>query len=124
MEFFIKQNANLPTLKMLMVKDGRSDFNNYFDNISDYDITFSMSDVYTKIPKIIAAPCEIISNQDSDGNTSYYINYQFTNRETKEIGRYKGSFYINNGTGSVVLPITEELYINIQESFIEPDFCC
>ena len=42
MEFFIKQNATLPTLKMQVVKDGRNDFRSFMESLQNAIITFSM----------------------------------------------------------------------------------
>ena len=52
MEFYIKKNATLPVLKMQVVKDGRSDYNNFMDLIENSSIIFSMVDVETGIPKM------------------------------------------------------------------------
>jgi hypothetical protein len=60
----------------------------------------------------------------------YYIYYQFTSRQTDTPGRYQGQFLIKNsgllGTqqGSLIVPIREELYINIEDSFISEQACC
>jgi hypothetical protein len=125
MDFFIKKNATLPTIKVKVVKDGRSDFVHLYQYLNDSDIFFSMVDVTTGIPKIVSAPCttQLIENIQ-DNTTEYYFNFQFTQRETGQEGRYKGSFMIQNEQGDLVLPLTEDLYINIQDSIMETEFCC
>ena len=55
MEFFIKKNATLPLLKMQVVKDGRSDYNNMMEFIEESAVFFSMVNVDNGIPKITAA---------------------------------------------------------------------
>jgi len=125
MQFFIRKNATLPTIKVKVVKDGRSDFVHLYKYLDESDIFFSMVDAITGIPKIVSAPCqtELIEN-NADNTSEYYISFQFTQRETQQEGKYKGSFMIQNEQGDLVLPLTEDLYINIQDSFIETDFCC
>ena len=61
MEFFIKKNATLPVLKMQVVKDGRSDYNNFMDLIETSSIIFSMVDVETGIPKIVSKKAGFVS---------------------------------------------------------------
>ena len=84
-----------------------------------------MVDVETGIPKIVSAPCEIVSLILPEGaSTEYYIYFKFTNYDTDTVGRYQGQFLIKNDEGNLILPIREELYINIQDSFISETACC
>ena len=53
MEFYIKKNATLPLLKMSVVKDGRSDYNNLMSQIETSSLFFSMVNVDNEIPKIL-----------------------------------------------------------------------
>ena len=125
MEFFIKQNANLPVLKMQVVKDGRAGYLELMQDLEVSTIFFTMIDVETEIPKIVSAPCEIVSLILPLGATpEYYIYYKFTARDTNTPGRYVGQFLIKNDEGNLILPIREELYINIQPSFISETACC
>ncbi len=125
MEFYIKKNANLPVLKMQVVKDGRSSYLQFMESLEVSTIYFTMVDVETGIPKIVSAPCEIVNLLLSDGATpEYYIYYKFTSRDTNTPGRYQGQFLIKNDEGNLILPIREELYINVQESFISETACC
>lgn len=123
MEFFIKKNATLPLLKMQVVKDGRSDYNNMMDFIEESAIFFSMVDTETGIPKISTRPAGFVEKTLLDPNASpeYYVYYQFTPRDTNRPGRYLGQFLFRNDQGTLVLPIREELYINVQESFVADD---
>jgi len=120
MEFFIKKNATLPLLKMQVVKDGRSDYNNMMNLIEESAIFFSMIDVDTGIPRIITRPAGFVSKKMLDPNAEpeYYVYYQFTGNDTRKVGRYEGQFLFRNDDGVLILPIRDKLYINIQESFI------
>jgi hypothetical protein len=125
MEFFIKQNSTLPVLKMMVIKDGRAGYQQLMEDLEVSTIFFTMIDVETEIPKIVSAPCEIVSLILPLGATpEYYIYYKFTSRDTNTPGRYVGQFLIKNDEGNLILPIREELYINIQPSFISETACC
>ena len=125
MEFYIKQNATLPVLKMQVVKDGRAGFLQLMEDLAVSTIFFTMIDVVTGIPKIVSAPCGIVPLILPLGATpEYYVYFQFTARDTNTPGRYQGQFLIKNDEGNLILPIREELYINIQESFISETACC
>ena len=50
----------------------------------------------------------------------YYVYYQFNPNDTKSCG-YEGQFLFRNEEGVLILPIRENLYINVQESFIIND---
>lgn len=120
MEFFIKKNATLPLLKMQVVKDGRSDYNNMMNLIEESAIFFSMIDIETGVPRIITRPAGFVSKKMLDPNAEpeYYVYYQFTGNDTRKVGRYEGQFLFRNDDGVLILPIRDKLYINIQESFI------
>jgi hypothetical protein len=125
MEFYIKQNATLPVLKMQVVKDGRAGFLQLMEDLAVSTIFFTMIDVETGIPKIVSAPCGIVPLILPVGSApEYYVYFQFTARDTNTPGRYQGQFLIRNDEGNLILPIREELYINIQESFISETACC
>jgi len=125
MEFFIKKNATLPLLKMQVVKDGRAGYLELMEAIPLSTILFTMIDVVTGIPKITSAPCSFVSlNLPLGATPEYYIYFRFTERDTNTPGRYQGQFLIKNEEGNLILPLREELYINIQESFISETGCC
>ena len=123
MEFFIKKNATLPLLKMAVVKDGRNDYNNMMDFIEQSSIFFSMVSVDTGIPKISTRPSGFVSVEQLDPNADpeYFVYYQFSPRDTNKVGRYQAQFLFRNDQGTMILPIREELYVNVQESFIADD---
>lgn len=125
MEFFIKQNATLPVLKMQVVKDGRAGYLELMESLPVSTIFFTMINEETGIPKIVSAPCEIVNLLLPEGATpEYYIYFKFNARDTNTPGRYVGQFLINNDEGQLILPLREELYINIQPSFIKETACC
>lgn len=125
MEFYIRKNATLPLLKMQVVKDGRSGYLELMNDLEAATIYFTMINVSNAIPKIVSAPCQIVSLIIGDGaTTEYYIYYRFTSRDTNTPGRYQGEFLIKNEQGNLIVPIREELYINIEDSFISETACC
>lgn len=125
MEFFIKKNATLPVLKMQVVKDGRSDYMTFMETLEFSSIYFSMVDSQTGIPKIVSSPAYVVPLiLEAGAPIEYYIYYQFTERDTNKPGRYQGQFLIKNDQGNLILPLREELYINIQDSFISTNACC
>ena len=125
MEFFIRKNATLPLLKMQVVKDCRAGYLELMDLLEVSTIYFSMINEATGIPKIVSAPCYIVNLILAEGApTEYYIYYKFTERDTNTPGRYKGQFLIKNAEGDLIVPIREELYINVEDSFISKTACC
>lgn len=125
MEWFIKKGATLPVLKMQIVKDGRSGYVQFMESLEFSTIYFSMVDVETGIPKIVSAPCDIVNLILPEGATpEYYIYFKFTAMDTNTVGRFKGQFLIKNDEGNLILPLREELYINVQDSFISEQACC
>ena len=126
MEFYIKKNATLPVLKMQVVKDGRAGYLQLMQDLEVSTIFFTMIYVETGIPKIVSAPCSIVSLilPEEGAATEYYIYFKFTSRDTNTPGRYQGQFLIKNDEGNLILPIRVELYINIQDRFISETACC
>jgi len=126
MEFYIAKNATLPLLKMQVVQDGRSSYLELMEALPVSTIFFSMVDVYTGIPKIVSAPCYIVSliMNEPGAPPAYYIYFKFTEMDTDTPGRYQGQFLIKNDTGNLILPLREQLYINIEDSFIAESPCC
>jgi hypothetical protein len=124
MEFFIKKGANLPAIRLLVVQDGRSDYVTLMETLVDSKVFFSMANAATGIPKIALAPCEIIPFYQPDGTIEYYVNFKFSNRDTNKPGRYKGEFIIQNPDGTRILPLREEIFINVQDTFVSIDNCC
>jgi hypothetical protein len=57
MEFFIRQGATDPILKMRLIDDGKNDKSSFNDLLENSDITFEMYDVKTGNPVILNANC-------------------------------------------------------------------
>ena len=60
MEFYIKKNSTLPIIKLQVVKDGRSEYNNFMKLIEVSSLFFSMVDIETGIPKITSRPAGFV----------------------------------------------------------------
>ena len=123
MEGFIKKNATLPVLKINVIKDGRSDYDRSMKFLNETEIFFSMVDTETGIPKITSRPAGIMKKNPvipNDGD-EYYVYCQFTPFDTKKVARYKGQFMFRNETGFMNLPLNQEIFINVTDSFILDD---
>jgi hypothetical protein len=116
MEFFIKQNSELPILKMEVIKDGRTQVHKSFnEDLDNAIIKFSMKDLSNGSSKIVMNNAYITTKNliNPDAPKEYYIFYKWTKRDTNKKGRFMGEFYIENSMGDMVGPISENLYINI-----------
>lgn len=122
MDFFINKGATLPILKMELIHDGRHDFNDFHELIQNTDIYFSMTNVENGYKKICrnSAGCGVKSNV-TDEIEEYYITYQFSERETNKAGTYRAQFEIEflDGSGTLIVPIREELYVHVIEGSIK-----
>lgn len=118
MEFFINQNATLPFLKMQLVQDGRNDFRNFHEKIQNANIWFSMYDLKTGncMGKQVGT-CVAKTMECEDDTQEYYIAYKFKAKDTKKSGTFRGEFTIEflDGSGTLIMPIREELHIHILE---------
>ena len=121
MEWFIKKNATLPTLKVKVVKDGRSDFEKVSSDMLGSSVYFSMINTETQIPKISTKSAVVVGEINNEGDTEYYAYYQFTKRDTNKEGRFSAEFMIINDDGVIYLPINDKLYVNIIDSFAIDD---
>lgn len=126
MNFYIKKNATLPLLKMQVVKDGRSEYQSFMESLATASIFFTMIDAQTGIPKIVSKPAYIVELLGLDENSppEYYVYFRFTSRDTNTVGQYVGQFLIKNDDGNLILPLRDELYIYVQDSFIAESPCC
>ncbi len=124
MDFYIKQNATLPVLKFKVSKDGRSDFQKFMESLSSSSLFFSMVDVETGIPKIVRKPVTQIINDAPNGvsPTEAFIYIQLGYRDTNKPGRYKINFEITSDEGLVSLPLPDNSFVYVLESFIIKDF--
>lgn len=118
MNFYIKQNSELPLLKVELIQDGRNDYHKFFELIQNADITFTMINEKDGTKKISCRPCQIVKKLSDCGEIipeEYYIVYKWRTVDTNKKGRFIGEFNIDflDGTGTLKAPIREELYINI-----------
>ena len=121
MEFFIRQGASDPILKMRMIDDGKNDKSSFNDLLENAEITFDMFDSKTGEPIILGSPCNITTrtklyNQTTD---EYYIVHRFKTDQTTNVGKFEGKVNVQfrdvslNSTNLLILPVKEKLYINI-----------
>ena len=121
MDFFIRQGATDPILKMRLIDDGKNDKSSFNDLLENSDITFEMSDVKNDVPYILGAACQLALRMKKYQQTTdeYYIIYRFTEAQTSEKGKFEGKFTIQfldeMGLPStkLIVPIQERLYIHI-----------
>ena len=123
MEFFIKKNSTLPVIKLQVVKDGRSTYNQFMELLETSTIFFSMINTESGIPKIVSRPAGFVEKifDDPNAEPEYYIYYQFTNTDTNTVGKFEGQFLVKTDDGNLILPIREKLFIYVQDSFIADD---
>lgn len=123
MDFFINKNASLPTLKLELIQDGRNDFHKFFELIQNANIYFTMTDVITGVKRIAKkkAGTQLVLPQSDCTGEEYYLVYNFTSKETSVAARYVGQFEIEflDGTGTLIVPIREELFINVLDGSIK-----
>lgn len=124
-EFFINQNSELPILAIELIYDGRGDFHKLHEMLQNADITFTMTNVDTRIIKVANAPAYIKEREIDGCVTEYIICYNWKKRDTKEKGTYEGVFTISFGddlsseyseyySGDLIVPIREKLRITIR----------
>lgn len=117
MNFYIKKNSTLPKLYMEFVQTGYD--NNWevlFDRLENTEITFTMSDKDTCIPKVKCSPALLIEDtkcKNGDCFPKYYLEFTFTKKHTSKTGHYIGEFNIRFLDNDDVLktPIREILNI-------------
>lgn len=119
MEFYIQKGAVLPTLKMQIVKDGINNHLDFMEVLQNSKINFSMREEATGVYKILNNPAYIVEKifDNPDAPDEYYIYYNWEAKDTRKPGRFIGEFSIKTGEGVLIVPIREQLYINIRENF-------
>jgi len=117
MEWFIKKNATLPILKIKLSQNGRSDFMNNMVNLLESEVFFSMTDVETNIPKISSNNALIETGLTENGELVIFVSYQFNKNQTSKVGRFSSQFSIRSSDGVLDLPLTNQLFVNIIDSF-------
>jgi hypothetical protein len=121
MDFFIRQGATDPILKMRLIDDGKNDKSSFNELLENSTITFEMLDTKTGIPYILNASCSLALRTKKYNQTTdeYYIIYRFTELQTSEPGKFEGKFIIQffdtnqDPTTKLIVPIRDKLFINI-----------
>lgn len=122
MDFNINKGATLPILRLELIQNGRDNYMSFYNAIQNANITFSMTDVISGIRKIGKKMTGVsLITPESCVGEEYYLIYQFSENETNKAGRYVGQFNIDflDGSGTLIVPITEDLYINILDGNIK-----
>jgi len=126
MIFNINKNSTLPVLNLELIQDGRYDHSDFYNKLENSNIYFTMSDIETGVKKIgkkLTDPLlkeECYDCEDCLGE-EYYLSYKFTERDTSKGGTYVGKFSIEflDGSGTLIVPIQEELIINVIDGYIK-----
>lgn len=121
MEFFIRQGASDPILKLRLIDDGKNDKSSFNELLENSDITFEMFNVENNEYEILNSTCNITTRTKKVNNITdeYYITHRFTTGHTANIGRYEAKVNVQfldesmNPTNKLILPIREKLFINI-----------
>jgi hypothetical protein len=121
MEFFIRQGASEPILKMKLIDDGKNDKSSFNDSLELCDITFEMSNIETGEPEILNSECQITTRNKKYNQTTdeYYIVHRFTESQTQNIGKYEGKVIVQfldtnlQPTTKLILPVKEKLFVTI-----------
>lgn len=122
--FYLRQNSTLPTLRMELIEDGKSDFSKFHECIQSADITFTMVNADTNVTKIAKGKAYTKMREIDSCTEEYVICYDWKPRDTKECGTFKGTFEImfnpllkndsySYPNGVLNMPIREELMIII-----------
>ena len=91
MDFYIKKNSTLPEFQIEISKNGRSDYERN-QNLSEITSAYISVINPDNGQYIVASKNCVITQSASTTNPtdiSYYLNYQFTNRETSRIGKFE-----------------------------------
>ena len=128
-QFNIVQNATLPYLEMEVINDGRHNFDKIYIALQAADVTFNMIDNNNGIKRIVNKKCNIVPIEDNGCVEKVKVQYQWNKNDTKEKGQFKGYFKvtfkdnivmedITFPKGDLIVPIAEELIINVVQLHI------
>jgi hypothetical protein len=121
MEFFIRQGASEPILKLRLLDDGTNDKSFFNDMLENADITLELFDAATGTPHLLNSPCFITTRDKKYNQTTdeYYITHRFTEEQTQLIGRFEAKVTIQfldtdlQPTTKLIVPIQERLFVSI-----------
>jgi hypothetical protein len=115
-EFYINKNSTLPLLKLELINDGRTDYNKFYEYIQNSTVTFNMVNLENDVIVIANQEAWVLPKENS-ADDEYYLCYAWKARDTKKTGKYIGKFTITFGDeiggGTLIVPIQNELIINI-----------
>jgi len=118
MDFYIKKNATLPKLYMEFVQSGYD--NNWevlYNRLENTEITFTMSDKDTCIPKVKCSIANLVEDVNCKRNClpKYYLEFPFSKTHTSKVGHYIGEFNIRflDNDDTLKTPIRETLNIYV-----------
>ena len=72
-----------------------------------------------KPASVMVKPSTVGTNE-----VEYFVYYQLSSHETRDIGGYIGEFKITNSQGEIILPRRKKLFINVIDSFSRANLCC
>ena len=128
MEFFIRKDSLEPILKMELVRDGRNEFDTFHDKLANSTIRFSMKNVDDGTYKILNQAGGLVQKLLLSPNapTEYYIYYRWRKKDVKKVGRYEAMFsvFLHDECSEIKVPIREDLFINITDSFVSASCVC
>lgn len=121
MEFFIRQGASDPILKLKLIDDGKNNKSSFNEQLLSSEITFEMFNVKTNEYVVLNGQCLLTNRIKKYIQTTeeYYITYRFTSEQTSVKGRYEGTInvqFLDSNlveTNKLILPIQEKLFINV-----------
>lgn len=128
--FNINKGSTLPTLRMSLTKNGRYNYQKIFYALQNCDVYFTMIDKKSGIKKIARSKCSIVKRDYNTCEEEFIIQYNWNARDTNMAGVYRGLFDIEFkddlkvegfeefSSGTLTVPISEELTINIIEGSI------
>jgi hypothetical protein len=116
MNFYIRQGATDPILKLKLLDDGKNDKSSFNTLLETATITFEMFDVVTNEYVILNSPCSITTRikKYNSSTDEYYIVHRFTTTHTANKGVFEGKITIVFEDANILMvPITEKLFINV-----------
>ena len=121
MNFFIKQGATHPILKLRLIDDGKNDKSSFNNQLRNAEIKFDMFDVKTGNYQVLQGVCNIVlrAKKENFRTNEFYIVYRFKEEDTSIIGKFEGVITINfknasnESIGKLIVPIREKLFIHI-----------
>lgn len=129
MNFFIKKNSSLPVLIFPITQKMMEKLNLTEEMFENVVVTFSMVNADTDKFKIANSAGDFSINSNpvlSHGQEKYSLTYNFTTKQTGDVGNYIGEFVVDfldeNNAGKLKLPIDDVINIVIANSITKTSF--